>query len=200
MGTVCRRRCSVLRSWSSWRWSRRSWDLYSSIGRCIAASSRRARAQLTGLEFRITGRIEARLLPTPTLILHDIEFGRDGSTVRARALHVEYALGAFVRGEWRIDDAQLEGTRIRDRAGRCRPRRLAVSDRLRPGRAFDPAAQYQGRPCHSRQRCQWLALRARQDRVHGRAALAARTGQRRGRLRGGRPSLSLSARHEPRRR
>ena len=78
-------------------------------------------AQLTGLDFRITGRIEARLLPTPTFILHDIEFGRDGNMVRARALHVEYALGAFVRGEWRIDDAQLEGPEFEiglDNAGR----------------------------------------------------------------------------------
>ena len=76
---------------------------------------------MTGLDFRITGRIDARLLPTPTLILHDIEFGRDGNMVRARALHVEYALGAFVRGEWRIDDAQLEGPEFEiglDSAGR----------------------------------------------------------------------------------
>jgi uncharacterized protein involved in outer membrane biogenesis len=66
-------------------------------------------AQLSGLDFRITGRIDARLLPTPSLTLRDIEFGRSGNTVRARAMHVEYALGALVRGEWRIDDAQLEG-------------------------------------------------------------------------------------------
>src|SRR5882724_12112607 len=52
-----------------------------------------------GLDLRITGRIDARLLPTPTLTLQDIEFGRagDGTTVRARALHIEYALGALVR-------------------------------------------------------------------------------------------------------
>ena len=49
---------------------------------------------LTGLEFRITGPIEARLLPTPTLMLQGIEFGRDDNKVRARALHVEFALSA----------------------------------------------------------------------------------------------------------
>ena len=42
--------------------------------------------------------------------------------MRARALHLEYALGALVRGEWRVEDARLEGPRIRDRVGRGRPR------------------------------------------------------------------------------
>ena len=43
------------------------------------------------------------------------------STVRARALRVEYALGSLMRGEWRIDDARLEGPEIEiglDTAGR----------------------------------------------------------------------------------
>jgi uncharacterized protein involved in outer membrane biogenesis len=68
-------------------------------------------SRLTGLEFRVTGPIDARLLPTPTLMLQGIEFGRpgDSSKVRARALHIEFALGALVRGEWRIADARLEG-------------------------------------------------------------------------------------------
>jgi uncharacterized protein involved in outer membrane biogenesis len=68
-------------------------------------------AWVTGLEFRINGRIDARLLPTPTLTLHDIEVGRPGggSPVRVRALHVEYELGALVRGEWRMSEASLDG-------------------------------------------------------------------------------------------
>ncbi len=68
-------------------------------------------SRLTGLEFRVTGPIDARLLPTPTLMLQGIEFGRpgDSSKVRARALRIEFALGALVRGEWRIADARLEG-------------------------------------------------------------------------------------------
>ena len=51
-----------------------------------------------------------RLLPTPTVTLHDVEFGGrgDGSKVRASALHLEYDLGALVRGEWRVEDARLE--------------------------------------------------------------------------------------------
>ena len=64
-------------------------------------------SRLTGLDFRVTGAIDARLLPTPTLMLQGVEFGRpnEGSKVRARALRIEFALGALVRGAWRITDA-----------------------------------------------------------------------------------------------
>src|SRR5262249_15166537 len=70
--------------------------------------------RLTGLEFRVTGAIDARLLPTPTVVLEDIEFGRpeEGSKVRARLLRIEFALGALARGEWRIADARLEGPEL----------------------------------------------------------------------------------------
>ena len=58
-------------------------------------------AWVTGLDFRIRGPIDARLLPLPHVVLHDIEFGhsRDGNMVRARALRLEYELGALMRGE-----------------------------------------------------------------------------------------------------
>ena len=71
-------------------------------------------SRLTGLDFRVTGAIDARLLPTPTLMLQGVEFGRpdDGSKVRARALRIEFALGALVRGAWRIADARLEGPEL----------------------------------------------------------------------------------------
>ena len=68
-------------------------------------------SRLSGLDFRVTGAIDARLLPTPTLMLEGVEFGRpeEGSKVRARLLRIEFALGALARGEWRIADARLEG-------------------------------------------------------------------------------------------
>ncbi len=78
-------------------------------------------AETIGLKFRINGHIDARLLPTPSVVLHDIEFGQDDSKVRARALRIEYALGSLLRGEWRIDDASLEGPEVEiglDAAGR----------------------------------------------------------------------------------
>ena len=91
------------------------WDHY----RAEFESSAR---HLTGLDFRVGGRIDARLLPTPTLVLHDIAFGRSDEVgqVRARALRIEFALGALVRGEWRVADARLEGPQFAaslDRSG-----------------------------------------------------------------------------------
>jgi large subunit ribosomal protein L24 len=69
-------------------------------------------SQLTGLDLRVTGAIDARLLPTPSLVLHDVELGRAGQTVRVRALQVEFALGALVRGELRVSDARLDGPEL----------------------------------------------------------------------------------------
>ena len=79
-------------------------------------------SRLTGLDFHVAGSIDARLLPTPTLVLHDIAFGRpdQADKVRARALRMEFALGALVRGEWRVSDARLEGPQFAaslDRSG-----------------------------------------------------------------------------------
>jgi uncharacterized protein involved in outer membrane biogenesis len=74
------------------------------------ASARR----LTGLDLHITGAIDARLLPTPTLVMQDIEIARAdaGGKVRAQALRIEFSVGALVRGEWRITDARLEGPEL----------------------------------------------------------------------------------------
>jgi uncharacterized protein involved in outer membrane biogenesis len=71
----------------------------------------RARS-LTGLDLRATGAIDARLLPTPSLMLHGVEIGRANQTVRARTLRLEFALGSLVRGEWRVSDARLEGPEL----------------------------------------------------------------------------------------
>jgi uncharacterized protein involved in outer membrane biogenesis len=70
--------------------------------------------RLTGLDFRITGSIDARVLPTPTIVMHGIEFGRpdDSGKVRARSLRLEFALGALARGEWRIANARLDGPEL----------------------------------------------------------------------------------------
>ena len=70
-------------------------------------------SRLTGLEFRVSGPIDVRLLPTPMLTMHGIEFGRAGDDkVRARTLHIEFALGRLLQGEWRIEDARLEGPEL----------------------------------------------------------------------------------------
>jgi hypothetical protein len=80
-------------------------------------------AQLTGLEVRVTGPIDVRLLPTPTLTLQQIELGRPGdpAKTRARALRIEFALGDLMRGTWRAPDMKLQGPELAlglDPAGR----------------------------------------------------------------------------------
>jgi uncharacterized protein involved in outer membrane biogenesis len=72
-----------------------------------------AASRLTGQPVRVAGSIDARILPTPTLILHDLEFGDGaGGRLRARALHVEFALGALMRGEWRAAELRLQGAEL----------------------------------------------------------------------------------------
>ena len=67
-------------------------------------------SRLVGMPVRIAGAIDARVLPSPTLSLHDIEIGPPGSAARMRAqsLDVEFALGPLVRGQWRAAALRLE--------------------------------------------------------------------------------------------
>ena len=80
-------------------------------------------SRLIGVDVRVTGAIEARLLPTPALTLHDIEIGGGGEdTVRARSLGFEFALGPLMRGEWQAAEVHLVGPQLAPRARRPRPR------------------------------------------------------------------------------
>jgi uncharacterized protein involved in outer membrane biogenesis len=67
-------------------------------------------ARLTGLEVRVTGPIDVRILPTPTLTLQQIELGRPGdpAKTRAQALRIELSLGDLMRGMWRAPDLKLQ--------------------------------------------------------------------------------------------
>ena len=87
-------------------------------------------SELTGLHFHIAGAIDARLLPTPTLVLHGIEIARPAELghLRARALRIEFGLGALARGEWRITDARLEGPEITVGIGGRRPSGLDTAE------------------------------------------------------------------------
>src|SRR5258708_14900649 len=60
-------------------------------------------AHLTWLDVRVSGPIDVRILPTPTVTLQQIELGRPGApaTTRARALRIEFALGDLLRGTLR---------------------------------------------------------------------------------------------------
>lgn len=65
-------------------------------------------SRLIGVDVRVTGAIDARLLPTPSLTLHDIAIGNSSEdTIRARSLGFEFSLGPLMRGEWRAAEMHL---------------------------------------------------------------------------------------------
>src|SRR5712671_1173407 len=76
-------------------------------------------SRLTRLDARISGPIDVRFLPTPTLKLQQIAMGRpDGpATVRAEALRIELALGPLMRGQFLASDVALEAPEISLRLG-----------------------------------------------------------------------------------
>lgn len=86
--------------------------------------------RLLGVEVKVTGAIDARLLPSPRLILHDIEIGRAGPDgLRARSLAIEFALGPLMRGDWRASELTLTGPQVRiglDASGHVQAPALAV--------------------------------------------------------------------------
>ncbi|MGE3149698.1 MAG: AsmA family protein, partial [Pseudorhodoplanes sp.] len=71
-------------------------------------------SRLTGQPVRVTGIIDARLLPTPTLVASGIEVGPPGAdhTLRARALGIEFGLGALMRGELRATHMRISAPEI----------------------------------------------------------------------------------------
>ena len=68
-------------------------------------------SRMTGLDVKVAGPIDVRLLPTPTLVLQQVEISRpgDASAMRAQKLGLELALNSLVRGEVRANDVLLEG-------------------------------------------------------------------------------------------
>jgi uncharacterized protein involved in outer membrane biogenesis len=94
-----------------------------------AAIDREA-SRLAGLDVRVTGAIDARLLPSPRLVLHDIEIGRAGDeTLRARSLGIEFALSPLMRGEWRASEMRLAGLEIKlglDASGQVQAPNIAL--------------------------------------------------------------------------
>jgi uncharacterized protein involved in outer membrane biogenesis len=86
--------------------------------------------RLLGVDVKVTGAIDARLLPSPKLVLHDIEIGRAGPDgLRARSLAIEFALGPLMRGDWRASELILTGPQVRiglDASGHVQAPALAV--------------------------------------------------------------------------
>ncbi|HSP50480.1 MAG TPA: AsmA family protein [Pseudolabrys sp.] len=88
-------------------------------------------SRLIGVDVRVTGVIEARLLPTPSLTLHDIEIGSGAENkIRARSLGLEFALGALMRGEWRAAEMHLVAPQLNlglDASGHVLAPNLAIN-------------------------------------------------------------------------
>ncbi len=97
--------------------------------------------RLTGLAVRVNGTIDARILPTPRIKLHNVEVGEAGRgpQVRAGAIELEVGLGPLLRGEVRVTELRLVAPQIGlglDRSGTIdwpvlspafRPDALAIS-------------------------------------------------------------------------
>ena len=66
-------------------------------------------SRMAGLPVRIGGAIDVRILPTPTIVLRDVEAGSRAAPVfGAQVARVELALGALMKGEWRAALLTLE--------------------------------------------------------------------------------------------
>lgn len=80
-------------------------------------------SRVLGMPVRVNGKLDALLLPTPTLRLRLVTVGGDNDPARVRAekLDVEFELGALMRGEWRASELSLDGFALDlglDRQGR----------------------------------------------------------------------------------
>ena len=79
-------------------------------------------SRLTGLSVRVTGAIDARILPTPRIKLRNVEIGEAGREprLRAGAIDLEVRLGPLIRGEVQATEARLVTPQINlalDRSG-----------------------------------------------------------------------------------
>ena len=71
-------------------------------------------ARVIGAPVRVAGKLDARLLPTPSLRLRSVVVGgaNDLGKVRADKLDVEFSLGSLMRGEWRATELTISGVAL----------------------------------------------------------------------------------------
>ncbi|WP_328516571.1 AsmA family protein [Tardiphaga alba] len=70
--------------------------------------------RIVGAPVRVSGALDARLLPAPSLQLHGITVGgaNDLGRMRAQKLAVEFSLGSLMRGEWRATELSIGGVAV----------------------------------------------------------------------------------------
>lgn len=87
-----------------------------------------------GAKVRVAGAIDARLLPSPRLVLHDVTIGPESSeAIHAQSVGVEFGLGPLMRGEWHATEMDVAGLQLHlglDRSGHVQAPAVAVK--------FDP--------------------------------------------------------------
>ncbi len=68
-------------------------------------------SRIIGAPVRVSGNLDARLLPTPSLRLRSVTVGgaNDLGKVRADKLDVEFSLGDLMRGQWRATELSING-------------------------------------------------------------------------------------------
>jgi uncharacterized protein involved in outer membrane biogenesis len=68
-------------------------------------------AKVIGAPVRVSGNLDARLLPSPSLRLRSVVVGgaNDLGKVRADKLDVEFSLGDLMRGQWRATELTING-------------------------------------------------------------------------------------------
>jgi large subunit ribosomal protein L24 len=71
-------------------------------------------SRIIGAPVRVAGKLDARLLPTPTLRLRSVTLGgvNDLGKLRADKLDVEFSLGSLMRGEWRATELTVNGMAV----------------------------------------------------------------------------------------
>ena len=68
-------------------------------------------SRIIGAPVRVSGKLDARLLPAPSLRLRSVVVGgaNDLGKLRADKLDVEFSLGSLMRGEWRATELTING-------------------------------------------------------------------------------------------
>ena len=100
--------------------------------------------RIIGAPVRVGGKLDARLLPAPSLQLRSVVVGgaNDLGKVRADKLDVEFSLGSLMRGEWRATELTVNGLSLDLGLDPQGPDRLAGLDRkVQSGLAGDRPAE-----------------------------------------------------------
>ncbi|HXW24118.1 MAG TPA: AsmA family protein [Xanthobacteraceae bacterium] len=71
-------------------------------------------SRMVGMPVRVTGAIDARVLPSPSVVLRGIEVGAGAQPhLTAHELAIEFALGPMLRGDLRAAEMRLVGPAVR---------------------------------------------------------------------------------------